>query len=91
MNISPPSAVIPSERAAVADPQNFLDNLKNLRVVMSVAFEYTQEHRNEFVKHATPGQVRQSERFIAQIRALALQLEKEFNTLDYLLNKPRTN
>jgi hypothetical protein len=75
----------------MADPQNFLDNLKNLRVVMSVAFEYTQDHRNEFARNATPNQIRQSERYIAQIRALATQLEKEFNTLDYLLTKSRTN
>ena len=73
------------------DPQNFLDNLKNLRVVMSVAFEYTQDHRNEFAKDATPNQIRQSERHVAQIRALAIQLEKEFNTLDYLLTKTRSN
>lgn len=75
----------------MADPQNFLDNLKNLRVVMSVAFEYTQDHRNEFAKAATPNQIRQSERYIAQVRALAVQLEKEFNTLDYLLTKTRSN
>jgi hypothetical protein len=75
----------------MADPQNFLDNLKNLRVVMSVAFEYTQGHCNEFAQDATPNQIRQSERYIAQIRALAIQLEKEFNTLDYLLTKSRSN
>jgi hypothetical protein len=75
----------------MADPQNFLDNLKNLRVVMSVAFEYIQDRRNEFAKDATPSQIRQSERYVAQIRALAIQLEKEFNTLDYLLTKSRSN
>jgi len=75
---------------AMADPQNFLDNLKNLRVVMSVAFEYIQDHRNEFAKDATPNQIHQVERYIAQIRALAVQLEKEFNTLDYL-TKSRSN
>jgi quinol monooxygenase YgiN len=71
--------------------QNFIDNLKNLRVVMSVAFEFTQGHRNAFVEQANPDEVHQSERFITQIRALAAQLEKEFNTLEYLLHKSRTN
>lgn len=75
----------------MADPQNFLDNLKNLRVVMSVAFEYTQDHRNEFAKDAIPNQIHQAERYIAQIRALAIELEKEFNTLAYLLAKSRSN
>ena len=72
-------------------PQNFLDNLKNLRTVMSVAFEFTQEHRNAFVQHAAPNEIRQSEALITQVRALASQLEKEFNTLEYLLHKSSSN
>ena len=30
----------------MADPQSFLDNLKNLRLVISVALEHTQENRS---------------------------------------------
>jgi flagellar biosynthesis chaperone FliJ len=69
----------------MADTQSFLDNLKNLRLVTSVAFEYVQENRNQFVKDATASDVRQLERFISQIRTLVEQLEKEFNTLEYLI------
>jgi hypothetical protein len=71
----------------MADPKSFLDNLKNLRLVMSVALEHAQENRNQFVKNATGNQVRQLERSISQIRTLAEQLEKEFNTLEYLIDK----
>lgn len=75
----------------MADSQNFLDNLKNLRVVLSVALEHTQENRNHFVKHATAIQLRQFERFITQVRILAAQLEKEFNTIEYLTYKRHHN
>jgi hypothetical protein len=75
----------------MADPRNFLDNLKNLRVVMSVALEFTQEHRDRFVKNAGGEQVRQVARYVSQIRTLAEQLEKEFNTLEYLTSKGSRN
>src|SRR6266404_3737676 len=42
---------------AMADPQSFLDNLKNLRLVLSVALEHTQQNRNQFLKSATPEQL----------------------------------
>jgi hypothetical protein len=73
----------------MADTQSFLDNLKNLRVVLSVALEHTQDNRSQFVKHATATQLRHFERLITQVRALAAQLEKEFNTIEYLLAKQR--
>ena len=75
----------------MADPRSFLDNLKNLRVVMAVALEHTQENRDRFVKNATGEQVRQVERYVSQIRTLAEQLEKEFNTLEYLTSKKSRN
>ncbi len=71
----------------MANSRRFLDNLKNLRLVTSVAIEHVQENRNQFVKDATASEVRQLERFISQIRTLAEQAEKEFNTLEYLLAK----
>ena len=71
----------------MADGQSFLDNLQNLRLVLSVALEHVQTNRNQFVKDATGNQVRQFERSITQIRILAEQLEREFNTLEYLIAK----
>jgi hypothetical protein len=71
----------------MADGQNFLDNLENLRMVLSVALEHVQANRNEFVKDAAGNQVRHFERSITQIRILAEQLEREFNTLEYLIAK----
>ena len=71
----------------MADGQSFLDNLKNLRLVLSVALEHVQANRNQFLKDATGNQVRHFERSITQIRILAEQLEREFNTLEYLIAK----
>jgi hypothetical protein len=71
----------------MADPKSFLDNLKNLRLVMSVAFEHIQANRNRFVKDANGSQVRQFDRTISQIRILAEQIEKEIDTLEYLIAK----
>lgn len=65
--------------------QSFLDNLENLRIVMSTALEYVHEHRDKFAKSATGVQVRQAEKAIHQIRVLAVQLEKEFTILEYLI------
>jgi hypothetical protein len=64
----------------MADPQSFLDNLRNLRLVMSVALEHIQENRNQFVNDATASQLRQVEKSISQIRTLADRIETEFNT-----------
>ena len=86
-----PRWAAPGKRAleciAVADTQNFLDSLKNLRMVMSVALEHAQEHSNQFVKNATSSDVDQFERLVSQLRTLAEQLEKEFNTLEYLIGR----
>jgi hypothetical protein len=69
----------------MASVQNFLDNLKNLRLVTSVALEHVQENRNQFVDEATGMELRQFERSISQIRTIAEQLEREFNTMEYLI------
>lgn len=66
----------------MADSQSFLDNLKNLRLVMSVALEHTEQNRNQFLKSASREQVRQTEISISKVRSLAEQLEKEFNVLE---------
>jgi hypothetical protein len=71
----------------MGDAKSFLDNLKNLRLVMSVALEHIQENRNGFVKNASANQVRQIEKSIRQIRTFADRMETEFNTLEYLIGK----
>jgi hypothetical protein len=70
----------------MAGPQSFVDNLKNLQLVMSVALEHVQENRNQFVRDATGEQAQQSEMSIRRIRTLVEQLEKEFNALGYLIS-----
>jgi len=69
----------------MAGPQNFLDNLKNLEVVVSVALEHVQGNRDQFAKSATGVQLRQAEKAIGTIRALTVKLDKEFTILEYLL------
>ena len=68
----------------LASPTNFLDNLKNLGVVMSVALEHVQGNRDHFAKSATDVQARQAEKSIGTIRALTVKLDKEFTILEYL-------
>jgi enoyl-[acyl-carrier-protein] reductase (NADH) len=74
----------------MAEPKSFLDNLNNLRLVMSVALEHIQANLTPFVKDASANQLRQCDRSISQIRTLAEHLEREFNTLDYLIRKRPT-
>jgi hypothetical protein len=69
--------------------QNFIDNLENLRLVMSIALEHVQENRDQFVQSATGVQVRQVEKTICRLRVLAVQLEKEFTILEYLMGEDR--
>jgi hypothetical protein len=67
--------------------QNFIDNLENLRLVMSIALEHVQENRDQFVQSATGVQVRQVEKTICRLRVLTVQLEKEFTILEYLMGE----
>ena len=69
--------------------QSFLDNLANLRLVLTVALEHIQTHREKFVKIASGQQVRQAERSINIIRSLAEQLENEFRILDNSVTQKR--
>jgi len=63
-------------------PRRFVDNLANLRLVMSVALEYFQANRDQFLK-TTPGQERrQAETLISKVRSLSEELEKEFKLLE---------
>ena len=75
----------------MAETQNFLDNLKNLRLVMSVALEHTQENSDHFVRNATGNDVRHFDRLISQIRTVAGELEREFNTAEYLISRGSAN
>ena len=73
----------------MAGPQSYLDNLENLRLVMSVALEHTQKNRDQLLKNGTREQVRQAERSISKVRSLVEELEKEFNVLESLISKAR--
>jgi phage regulator Rha-like protein len=75
---------------AMASPQNFLDNLENLRLVTSVALDHTQKNLDRFVKNANGVEMRRAERSISKIRSLAEQLEKEFNALEHAVAKMRS-
>ena len=75
----------------MADAKSFLDNLKNLQLVMSVGLEHIQANSNGFVNDATGKQVRHFEGSITQIRTLAEQMEREFNKLEYLIAKRPRN
>jgi len=55
-------------------------NLKNLRLVMSVALEHIQANLTQFTKDATGNQLRQSDRSINQIRWTFLASEKRSTT-----------
>ena len=68
----------------MVDPKSFVDNLKNLRLVTSVALGHMQANLTQFSKDASENQLRQSDRTINQIRTLSEQLDREFSTLQYL-------
>jgi len=74
----------------MAEAKSFLDNLKNLRLVMSVALEHMHANLTPFVNGASANQLRQCDTSIGQIRTLAEHLEREFNTLEYLIGKRPT-
>jgi hypothetical protein len=75
---------------ALANSQNFLDNLENLRLVMSVALEHTHKNLGRFVESATGVEMRRADASISKIRSLAEQLEKEFNALEHAVAKVRS-
>jgi hypothetical protein len=68
-------------------PQRFVDNLANLRLVMSVALEYFQANREQFLKSMSGEEVRQAERLISKIRSLVEELEQEFKLLETSLTR----
>jgi hypothetical protein len=70
-------------------PRSFLDNLANLRLVLSVAFEYFQANREQFLRRTSGEQIRQAETLISKIRSLAEELEKEFKVLETSLSQQR--
>jgi hypothetical protein len=69
----------------MAGPMSFIDNLKNLQIVMSVAVQHVQENRNQFVKDATADQAQQADTAIREILTFAQQLKREFSMLDSVL------
>jgi hypothetical protein len=70
-------------------PQRFVDNLANLRLVMSVALEYFQANREQFLKSMSGEEVRQAARLISKIRSLVEELEQEFKLLETSLTRQR--
>ena len=75
----------------MASPQSYLDNLENLRVVMSVGLKHAQKNRDQLMKNGTGEQLRRAERLISKVRTLAEQLEKEFNVVESLIAKLRSS
>jgi hypothetical protein len=73
----------------MAGPQSFIDNLKNLQLVLSVALEYVEQNRDQFTKNASSDQVRQSDAAIREIRIFAQQLEREFSELEQERDKQK--
>ena len=71
----------------MADRQDFLDNLENLRLVMSVALEHMHENRDRLVKNATNEEIKHADRSIGSIRSLAARLGEELNVLEHALAK----
>ena len=68
----------------MAAPRSFLDNLDNLRLVMSVALEHVQANREQFLKTSSNEQIRQAQMVISKIQTLSEELEKEFKALEAL-------
>ena len=58
------------EYVAMAGPQNYIDNLENLRLVMSVALEHTQKNHDQLMKNGTGEEMRQAEPLISKVRTL---------------------
>ena len=73
----------------MAATRSFLDNLANLRLVLSVAVEHIQTNRDQFVKSGTPEQMRQAQTLISKIQTLAEELDKEFTALENLVAQQR--
>ena len=70
-------------------PRSFVDNLANLRLVLSVALEYFQAHSHQFLKSTSGEERRQAETLINKIRNLTEELEKEFKLLENSLTEQR--
>jgi hypothetical protein len=73
----------------MAATRSFLDNLANLRLVLSVALEHIQANRDQFVKSGTAEQMRQAQTLINKIQTLAEELNKEFTALENLVAQQR--
>jgi hypothetical protein len=74
---------------AAPDPQSFLDNLGNLRLVLSVALEHVQRNREQFACNATSQQIKEGEECITTLRGLANQFESELKLVESLVFQRR--
>ncbi len=73
----------------MAPTHSFVDNLANLRLVLSVALEHIQANRDQFLKTGTAEQMRQAQTLISKIQTLAEELQKEFTALETLVTQHR--
>jgi hypothetical protein len=73
----------------MAATRSFLDNLTNLRLVLSVALEHFQANRDQFVKTGSAEQMRHAETLISKIQTLAEELDKEFTAVQSLIAQQR--
>jgi hypothetical protein len=73
----------------MAATRSFLDNLANLRVVLSVALEHIQANSDQFLKTSTAEQMRQAQMLVSKIHTLAEELDKEFIALETLMTRQR--
>jgi hypothetical protein len=73
----------------MAATRSFLDNLANLRVVLSVALEHIQANSHQFLKTGTQEQIRQAQTLISKIHTLAEELDKEFRALEASVTQHR--
>ena len=67
------------------DVEGFLKNLRDVGLFLSTALKSVGEDKNAFLKAATPTQIASFEEHVAQIRALAGELDRELSYLEYLI------
>jgi hypothetical protein len=67
--------------------QSFLDNLENLRTVVSVALDHVAAKCEEFTKNATATEKLTVEQTISGIRTRIEALEKELHAFEHSISK----
>jgi hypothetical protein len=73
--------------ASAPDLQSFLDSVKTLAALLSLALEQLQDAREEFVLNANEKQFGAFERSVSEVRFCSERLERQFNRIEYLVAK----